>query len=156
MYSKRNCPFITIYYLFFSSDGRMESSSHWFEKSIFPNCRSVKSFYLDYLLLHRPFFFSFFFFLLCNLCNRLYIYFWKYNTISIEMSKFEFVYASVFSSRLKVVLIKHYFHIGACVTVEWSIHKHIEFVGKRQSCRINIPCVCVCTICEHPLWPSLG
>lgn len=39
--------------------------------------------YLDDFLLHRP---LLTFFLLCNLCNRLYIYFWKYNAISIAVS----------------------------------------------------------------------
>lgn len=58
------------------------------KRSIFPSWKTIVI-YLDNFLLHRPFLSFFFFclfFLLCNLCNRLYIYFWKYNAISIVVS----------------------------------------------------------------------
>lgn len=60
---------MSVYYLFFCVENI---------ESIFPK-RTVRSFNLDDFLLHRQLF------LLCNLCNRLYIYFWKYNTISTEV-----------------------------------------------------------------------
>lgn len=74
-------------------------------KCIFPK-RTVRSFNLDDFLLHRQLF------LLCNLCNRLYIYFWKYNTISIEVlglccsSCINFGFYNITLSNPKLVFVK--------------------------------------------------
>lgn len=60
-------------------------------KKYFSPKRRTGKIQLDNFLLHKQFF------LLCNLCNRLYIYFWKYIAISIEALLFFYYHTSTCS-----------------------------------------------------------